>query len=219
MGYIYIIKNHINSKVYIGKTSTTVEQRFKEHIRDSRKRRQEKRPLYNAMRKYGIDQFYIELMEQTENTIEREKYWISYYDSYHNGYNATLGGDGSEYVNKSKIISLYQEVLNIREVNRQTGYDQGTIRKVLKEFNIPVYWSKDTISKEKSKHLAKIDINTNNIVEVYFSIKEAARKLHVTKRTISKALQSVTHKSLGYFWKEITLEEYEEFTRHNNIAK
>jgi len=25
---------------------------------------------------------------------EREKYWIKFYDSYYNGYNATLGGEG-----------------------------------------------------------------------------------------------------------------------------
>ena len=216
MGYVYIIKNYINSKVYIGKTNTTIEQRFKEHIRDSRKRRTEKRPLYNAMRKYGAEQFYIELIEQTENPTEREKYWIMQYNSYKNGYNATFGGDGSEYVNKSKIVSLYQDTLNIKEVKRQTGHDQGTIRKVLKEFNIPIYWSKDAISKEKSKHVARIDINTNNIIEVYFCIKEAAHKLKVTKRTISKALQSKSHKSLGYFWKQITLEDYEKFARINN---
>ena len=219
MGCIYIIKNHINSKVYVGKTTTTIEQRFKEHIRDSRKRRQEKRPLYNAMRKHGVDQFYIELIEQTENTADREKYWIQYYDSYHNGYNATVGGDGSEYVDKTKIISLYQECLNIKEVRRQTGHDEGTISKILKEFNIPVHWSKETIRKEKSKHIAKLDVNTNDVINVYFSIKEAAVTMGVAKQSISKALRSKSHKALGFIWKEISLKEYDEFTWYNNITK
>ena len=116
MGYIYIIRNKINDKVYIGKTNVTIEQRFRDHIYDSKKRRCEKRPLYSAMRKYGADQFYIELIEETDDTSNREKYWIAFYNSYHYGYNATLGGDGSEYVDRKKIIELHEQCLNIAEV-------------------------------------------------------------------------------------------------------
>jgi len=52
--------------------------------------------FYRAIRKYGENNFYIELLETTtiDNLNEREKYWISYYNSYKNGYNSTLGGDG-----------------------------------------------------------------------------------------------------------------------------
>ena len=57
----------------------------------------EKRPLYWAIAKYGKDNFTIEQIEEVENDFlgEREMYWIHYYDSYNNGYNATLGGDGT----------------------------------------------------------------------------------------------------------------------------
>lgn len=65
MGYIYIIKNRINDKVYIGKTDLDINKRFKEHVKDSRRRRCEKRPLYSAMRKYGCEHFYVELIEET----------------------------------------------------------------------------------------------------------------------------------------------------------
>lgn len=37
MGYIYCITNVINSKKYIGKTTSTIEERFKEHCLDSKK--------------------------------------------------------------------------------------------------------------------------------------------------------------------------------------
>ena len=53
MSYIYCITNIINGKKYIGKTADTVENRFKQHVRDSKKVRSEKRPLYSAMNKYA----------------------------------------------------------------------------------------------------------------------------------------------------------------------
>ena len=54
MSYIYKIINDINDKVYIGKTNFSLEKRFREHCQDAFRDRNEKRPLYAAMRKYGI---------------------------------------------------------------------------------------------------------------------------------------------------------------------
>lgn len=43
MPYIYKITNDINNKIYIGKTLYTIEHRFKEHCKDSKKRQNEKK--------------------------------------------------------------------------------------------------------------------------------------------------------------------------------
>ena len=112
MPYIYKITNKINNKIYIGKTShSSIEERFKEHIRDSRKTRCEKRPLYDAMNKYGVENFSIEQIEQVKNdeiASEREQFWIEKLRTYIgfsdcNGYNATLGGDSKRYYNYTEI--------------------------------------------------------------------------------------------------------------------
>ena len=63
MAYIYKIINDVNDKIYIGKTECSIEKRFKEHCKDAFKERNEKRPLYAAMKKYGIDHFHIEEIE------------------------------------------------------------------------------------------------------------------------------------------------------------
>ena len=34
--FIYIIKNFANNKIYIGKTERSVEERFREHLQESR---------------------------------------------------------------------------------------------------------------------------------------------------------------------------------------
>ena len=72
------ISNDINSKVYVGKTTLSIEKRFKEHCLDSKRKSKDKRPLYSAMRKYGQEHFKIELIEECEAELswEREQYWI-----------------------------------------------------------------------------------------------------------------------------------------------
>lgn len=103
MAYIYRIVNDINDKIYIGKTQFSIEKRFRQHCKDSQRQQCSKRPLYNAMKKYGIQHFSIELIEETNNPEEREKFWIKQYNSYKNGYNATLGG-GTNHQNGSKPL-------------------------------------------------------------------------------------------------------------------
>jgi hypothetical protein len=61
------------------------------------------------MRKYGIEHFYIELIEETNNPEEREIYWIEYYKAYKNGYNATRGGDGKYLYDHNAIIAQLKE--------------------------------------------------------------------------------------------------------------
>lgn len=108
MGYIYKITNEINAKIYIGKTEyVNPEKRWKEHLREYKKARCEKRPLYSTMNKHGVEHFRFEVIEETDNpeeTCKREQYWINELRTYVwfkdcNGYNATLGGDGKCYLN------------------------------------------------------------------------------------------------------------------------
>lgn len=87
---IYVIKNNLNDKVYIGQ-SINSEERFKSHCKGN----------YNnsiidaAIQKYGKEHFWYEILEsQVENYNEREKYWINFYNSLTpNGYNIMQGGE------------------------------------------------------------------------------------------------------------------------------
>ena len=82
MAYIYKLVNDINQRIYVGKTEFSIEKRFKEHCRDAFKPSFEKRPLYDVMRKYGVEHFHIELIEETDNPEEREIFWIEQLRSY-----------------------------------------------------------------------------------------------------------------------------------------
>lgn len=88
---IYIIKNDINTKVYIGQ-SINSENRFKSHCKKGNK---DNSLIDSAIQKYGKEHFHYEILEkQIENYNEREEYWIKYYRSLTpNGYNILEGGN------------------------------------------------------------------------------------------------------------------------------
>lgn len=60
-------------------------------------------PLYFAMKKYGVDVFTFEILEECtqEELNQKEVFYIEKYDSYHNGYNLSLGGDTPPYAGRS----------------------------------------------------------------------------------------------------------------------
>ena len=106
IGFIYIIKNTVNDKVYIGQTRASVEQRWKEHLRHAQYGDQ---IINRAMRKYGVDKFYIETLEICNISVldEREIYYIDLYDSIDKskGYNVSIGGNTPRFKRKSLSIS------------------------------------------------------------------------------------------------------------------
>ena len=98
MAYIYLIKNNINGKCYVGKTLKSPEERFSEHLRDARKPTEENRPLYRAIQKYGSDNFSLQVLEECADKFasSREMWYIEQLETYAHGYNATVGGDGKQ---------------------------------------------------------------------------------------------------------------------------
>lgn len=93
---IYKITNKINGNAYIG-LSVDIKRRWKTHFqryKDSSNKEYEK-VLYKAFRKYGIENFDFSVIEECslEELRKKEKYWIAYFDTFHNGYNATEGGE------------------------------------------------------------------------------------------------------------------------------
>lgn len=136
MAYIYKITNTLNGKMYIGKTEQTIEKRFQQHCNDSQREGMENRPLYKAMRKYGVEFFSIEEIEQTDHPEEREIYWIEFYGTFKNGYNATLGGDGKKYIDYDLVVATYQELQNARKTAEKLGISDDSVFNILKLRNI-----------------------------------------------------------------------------------
>lgn len=92
---IYKITNLLNEKTYIGFTNNFL-LRKKRHRRDSDLKDSK---LYRAIKKYGWNNFEFEIIYQSfdgQHTLNvMENHFINEYNSYHYGYNETLGGNGS----------------------------------------------------------------------------------------------------------------------------
>lgn len=118
-GIIYKITNKLNNRIYIGQTARDFNKRYfytgetkLERVYNLHKNIKEKnngyynRHLLESMEKYSLNNF--ELVEvfdiafSKEELNIKEQCWISIYDSYHNGYNQNLGGDGNYGVERKK---------------------------------------------------------------------------------------------------------------------
>lgn len=208
MAYIYQIVNDINDKVYVGKTEFSIEKRFQQHCQDSKKRRCEKRPLYSAMRKYGIEHFRVELLEETDNPEEREQYWIEQKNSYgKTGYNATKRGDGKRYLDYDLVISTYKEIKNIRKVAEQLNISSEQISNILHKNGIEIKSSQEINIEKNSKSVKMFSLNYNFIKE-FDSCMEAARYLIENNLSNCKLFTARTHISEVCQGKRITFAKF-----------
>ena len=91
MGYIYKIVNKNDGKIYVGATSRNLKKRMNEHRAEVK--RNKNMILYNEIRIQGWENFYCEIIEETNDLENRERFWINEFDSlYPNGYNGRNGG-------------------------------------------------------------------------------------------------------------------------------
>ena len=205
MPYIYKITNILNGKMYIGKTSSTIQERWKEHLKDAARRSKEHRPLYSAIKKYGADNFIIEQLEEVPNdeiAREREIFWIEYYGSFKNGYNATKGGDGRQYANYDLILALFNEGKTGREICRITGYTNKTVTLALEQKGVSAAERKAR-GNNPSKAVLMLDKNTSEILKSFSSLHEAERFINKPggHQSISQACRGKLKTAYGYKWK------------------
>lgn len=120
---IYLIKNDINKKVYIGQ-SVDAKNRFAQHKSEA-SLNSNKMLIHKAIRKYGEEHFSLIILEsQIENYDERERYWIQYYNSLQpNGYNVCVGGEGTGFgiFHPSAKIKSFEDLCYIFDLIKNTS--------------------------------------------------------------------------------------------------
>ena len=208
MGYIYKIENTENGKVYIGKTErVNPNTRWKEHIAASKKEKYLTRALYKAINKYGIEKFTFTVLEETNDCENREKYYISLFDTFKNGYNETLGGDGKARLQlNEKRVCTYYKTHTLKETAKHYGVDPDSIEKILHRNGIQRRTIAEANQFALGKRVNQIDLLTGRVVKT-FDTTVAAEKAVTGKEThgsnVSRVCRGQRKQYKGYGWEYV----------------
>ncbi len=181
MGLIYILKNKCNDKVYVGQTVQSMQTRFKQHTKPSVLKKRGSYKIYNAIAKYGVENFYIELLEDEipENELGMvEIKYIENYNSYEKGYNSTRGGDSktiSKIQDVDRLLELAKSGLFYKDIAVVLSVNTATVLRTLQSIG---YIRNHKVTKEFL--LENMSSNTNI---------ELAKMLSVHNMTISRAFK------------------------------
>ena len=204
LGNLYKITNTVSGKIYIGKTYVSIEDRWRDHIRCAfRVTKDSLSYVYNhkmarAIRKYGPDNFKIELISQYEEIEleQKEMEYIKKYDSYKNGYNSTLGGDGNKRDSKiekfaSEIVALYNDGIGYGSIADEYGVHAKCVRNLLVKHGIEI--RQDTYREDNrivmyDRHFNPIRVFNNKISVADWIINETDYAYH--QRTLYTALSN-----------------------------
>ena len=125
MGYIYIIRNTVNGKAYIGQTIKKLEKRINEHLNLTQARRGS-RLLKSAIEKYGRDAFTVEILHEVLDIFldEIEIAEIAKHNTLvPHGYNLDSGGHAN------KVLSD-ETRWKMSEANKGKTHSAETRRKI-----------------------------------------------------------------------------------------
>ena len=204
---IYKIQNLINGKIYIGQ-SIDIQYRFNNHKSESfnPKSNAYDTAIHRAIRKYGIENFSFEVVEECEQEKLREQeiYWIDYYDSFGNGYNLTSGGEGVQTTNIKQVWKLWDDGLSVKEIATIVDCQQHTVIRILESYDqynkVESYRRGRENAKQKMyKPVLQYD-KKGNFIKKYNSSIEAEDQTGIDANDIRNAVVGNQKSAGGYQW-------------------
>lgn len=232
-----------NGYEYIGQARFLLK-RKQHHIYALRNNKHRNIHMQRAWNKYGEDNFLWTVIEKCDvsNLNEREIYWIKKYDTFHNGFNMTSGGDKDYTVSQQTLqkrsISLKKSWTDERRkqvsesmcgennpMYGKTGKNNPSFGRNMSGKNNPTYGRKHTEEeneKNRQAHLGKNNVNSKPVVcietnELFWSMGEAGRNKKCSDATICKACKGIKKTCGGYHWRYATQEEINQ-NSINNMA-
>lgn len=204
MGYIYLITNLINNKLYVGQTVHTIQDRWTKHVSESHAKDNDYSLLHRAIVKYGETNFDIKELEKCESELlnEREKFWIKHYDTYYThdkGYNMTYGGDGHVKYSDEEILYLWNQGYQNCEIARLLGANEGTISLRIRVL-IGEHAAQQRRADNRKIAVLQYDLN-GNFIQEWASCQQAERTLGLSGGSVSRCCNKERTNSGIYLWK------------------
>lgn len=124
-GRIYIIKNNVNEKVYVGSTTWEVAKRFNKHVSQRNKATDTTWRFYAALNEIGPENFFWEEIEKfpcqnKSQLTSREGHWIRHFKSWKtdSGYNKKVEGRTRTEYYEDQIDTIKQNVKEYYQNNK-----------------------------------------------------------------------------------------------------
>jgi group I intron endonuclease len=176
--------------------------------------------LHLAFQKYGLENFnkeILEVCESVEDLNEREKYWISFYDSTNRsfGYNIALGGNGgdtiSNHPNKDLIRQKHSEWMQENNPTRGRKKSEDEIER----------WKDSFVGKYKGENSPNFGKKRNGDSKIKMS--EAKKKWHENlteeeRNSINDKISKSNKGKEGY-WKGKDNTNHSDWMKRNNPMK
>lgn len=211
MRYVYIIRNLINNKIYVGQTKTP-KRRYWCHFAVARSGNT--RPLYASIRKHGKENFSFEVIEECADDLinEREQFWVAHFDSFNpeKGYNLTRGGDDNPMNNSTSAAKAGKNISKALTGRRRSKYERRRISEGRKGIKFSNEWRRNISlsligQKRNAKPIEQLTLN-GVVVKRFSTIKEAALSLigsrggHPNPRKIQQAAK-LNQEFMNFMWR------------------
>ena len=234
---IYMITCNVNNKSYIGQ-SIDINRRRCHHLAALRGNKHFNQHLQNAYNKYKEYNFSWTVLEYCSEDVlnDREMYWIAYYDTYNNGFNANEGGSANRDFDRTdefreRMSKIIKDVWENSDERRQE-FSQRMLGE-----NNPMYGRHGDLNPaygksrsgdkngmygrkhtDKSKelnrqaHLGAKNKNSKPVIcvetgEIFASQGEVKRLKGINDTSVNKCCRGVKKTAGGYHWRYATEEE------------
>lgn len=143
---IYKITNKKNGHAYIGQ-SVDIYKRWTNHKIAAFNKNDDayKYPICRAFRRYGVENFDFEILEECriDELNEKEIHYIALYNTFFYGYNQTLGGEHSSLVPKENIIGIFHDLETTQMVHKEIADKWNVSRSTVDWINTGRMWHQD----------------------------------------------------------------------------
>lgn len=195
---IYIIKNNINDKVYIGSTKN-VKRRFYHHKYNLKKNKHSNPRLQKFYNKYGISSLefkMLEIVEIDDDLLPREQYYLNKYKSKFNIDTIAGSSLGRKCSKETRIkISKKLKAANLKGRKKSEITKERMRKPKTKEHALKIKEAQKYTRKKVYQYSLNLEL-----LNIFESVSEAGRITNIGRRDISANCNNRQKTAKGYIW-------------------
>lgn len=210
IGYIYKAQNTLTGEVYIGVTTSTIDDRIYDHLQKAEKK--VGGYFQEAIGTYGPEAFtweQIDTAHSLNELAEKESRYIELHNSIEEGYNRDRGGGFQKLIYRYNLEGNFDRTFEtLSDASLSIGVRKQDISRAcwsVKKKLGDYLWSynfKDRLIPEKhykSKSVHQFNLE-GNFMSAYKSASEASRQTGISKTCITRCCRGERKNSGGFIW-------------------